>query len=138
LLGIERVRAVCAPILEAADVVHPSGAEARTLTGAASDEEAASALAAGGRIVALKQGAEGSTVFAGSEVVRVPAFAVEEVDPTGAGDCYGGAFLVGLSQGWPLEKTARFANAVGALAVTKQGPMEGAPTLQEAMALAFG
>ena len=30
-----------------------------------------------------------------------------------------------------LENAARFANAVGALAVTKKGPMEGAPTLKE-------
>jgi sugar/nucleoside kinase (ribokinase family) len=34
-------------------------------------------------------------------------------------------------KGWPLERAARFANAVGALAVTKKGPMEGAPTLEE-------
>jgi len=32
---------------------------------------------------------------------------------------------------WELEKVARFANAVGALAVTKKGPMEGAPFLDE-------
>ena len=64
LLGLDRVRAVYAPILAVADVILPSGAEVRVLTGAASDEEAARSLATGGRIVALKQGADGSTVFA--------------------------------------------------------------------------
>ena len=138
LLSLERARAVCAPILALADVVLPSGAEARMLTGAASDEEAARSLAATGRIVALKQGAEGSTIFAAGRQMHVPAFPVREVDPTGAGDCYGAGFLVGLLSGWSLEETARFANAVGALAVTKQGPMEGAPTLAEATALLRG
>ncbi|MGQ9554286.1 MAG: sugar kinase [Anaerolineae bacterium] len=131
LLGLDRVRAVCAPILEVADVILPSGAEARMLTGAASDEEAARSLATSGRIVALKQGAEGSTVFTDSEEKHMPAFPVQEVDPTGAGDCYDAGFLVGLLHGWSLAETARFANAVGALAVTKQGPMEGAPTYEE-------
>ncbi|UCG94907.1 MAG: carbohydrate kinase family protein [Candidatus Aerophobus sp.] len=53
------------------------------------------------------------------------------MDPTGAGDCFDAGFVVGLLKGWPLEKAAQFANAVGALAVTKKGPMEGAPTLEE-------
>ena len=61
----------------------------------------------------------------------VPGFEVPEIDPTGAGDCFNAAFLTALSYGWPLEKVARFANAAGALAVTKQGPMEGAPTQTE-------
>lgn len=135
LLGLDQVRAVAAPILDVADVVLPSGAEARMLTGAADDDAAARALAGTGRIVALKQGHAGSTVYSGSDSWHVPAFDVDEVDPTGAGDCYGAAFLVGLLRGWPLQRVARFANAVGALAVTKQGPMEGAPTLADVAAL---
>ena len=45
------------------------------------------------------------------------------------------AFLVGLIRGWPLRTTASFANAVGALATTRQGPMEGAPHEAEVMRL---
>jgi sugar/nucleoside kinase (ribokinase family) len=52
---------------------------------------------------------------------------VTEVDPTGAGDCYGAAFVIALLEGMALPAAARFANVVGALAVTVQGPMEGAP-----------
>jgi len=138
LLGLDLVRSVCAPVLEAADVVLPSGAEARMLTGAASDEEAARALASQGRIVALKRGAEGSTVFTADAEITVPSFAVREVDPTGAGDCYDAAFLVGLLRGWELPDVARFANAVGALSVTRQGPMEGAPDYDAVKALLCG
>ena len=78
-------------------------------------------------IVALKRGAAGSTVFTADRAIEVPSMPVTEVDPTGAGDCYGGAFVVGLLEGWDLPRVARFANVVGALAVTKKRPMEGAP-----------
>jgi sugar/nucleoside kinase (ribokinase family) len=131
LLGVEQVRHICQPVLAAADVVLPSGEEASMLTGIGDPEEAAMALAGEGRIVALKRGARGSIVFTPLERLAVPAFPIEEVDPTGAGDCYGAAFLVGLLEGWPLTQVARFANAVGALATTKLGPMEGAPTREE-------
>jgi len=43
---------------------------------------------------------------------------------------------VGLLRGWDLPRVARFANAVGALSVTRLGPMEGAPTFDEALHLA--
>ena len=56
---------------------------------------------------------------------------MEEKDPTGAGDCYCAGFVAGLVRNMDLEDAARVANAVGALAVTKKGPMEGAPTLED-------
>ena len=131
LLSPERIREICQPVLEVADVVLPSSEEASMLTGISDPEEAARALADQGRIVALKRGAQGSIVLTPLERLAIPAFPVHEVDPTGAGDCYGAAFLVGLLEGWPLTQVARFANAVGALATTRMGPMEGAPTRAE-------
>lgn len=131
LLGVEHIRHICQPVLETADVVLPSGEEASMLTGISDPEEAAMALVGQDRIVALKRGARGSIVFTPFERLAVPAFSVEEVDPTGAGDCYGAAFLVGLLEGWPLTQVARFANAVGALATTRLGPMEGTPMREE-------
>jgi sugar/nucleoside kinase (ribokinase family) len=76
-------------------------------------------------LVALKQGAEGSTLYTPHETVRVPPFRVTEVDPTGAGDCYDAALLVALGEERTLEEAGLFANAVGALATTRLGPMEG-------------
>ncbi|MFP3895708.1 MAG: carbohydrate kinase family protein [Anaerolineales bacterium] len=55
----------------------------------------------------------------------VPPHKVRKVNPTGAGDCYNAAFIVGLSRGWSLKTTARYASAVGALATTRLGPMGG-------------
>ncbi len=128
LMGPERVRRLVEPVLVHAAVVLPSGAEARLLTGLGDDVRACQALLARGvRIVALKRGAAGSTIFTKDGRVDVPGFRVTEVDPTGAGDCYAAGLAVGLLWGWDVARAARFANAVGALAVTQQGPMEGAP-----------
>ncbi len=132
LMPLEKARGVLAPYLEAADLLLPTAAEARALTGASDDEAAARALLAGrDRIVVLKRGAAGCTLFTKTDRLDVPGFDVDEVDPTGAGDCFNAAIVVGLEAGWPLERVARFANAAGALAVTRQGPMEGAPTPSE-------
>ena len=48
-----------------------------------------------------------------------------EVDPTGAGDCYCGTFLALTARGESVETSGRYANAAGAIAVTRRGPMEG-------------
>lgn len=135
LMGIDKVREICKPVLDACDLLLPSGEEAAMLTG---DVDAATAcrnlLARGVPIVALKQGARGSTIFTKGQEIAVPTIEVTEIDPTGAGDCYGGAFVVGLLEGWELARIARFANVVGALSVQKKGPMEGAPWRNEALA----
>ena len=133
LLSIEEIRKICEPILSISDVIMPSGEEATMLTGAEDVESACMKLLEyGPKIVALKQGKEGCTVFTKKEKIKVSSFKVKEVDPTGAGDCFDAGFLVGLlKKGWELPKVAKFANAVGALSVTKKGPMEGAPTYKE-------
>lgn len=53
------------------------------------------------------------------------------VDPTGAGDCFGATFVSLLLSGYTFETTLQYANASGALAVIKKGPMEGTSTLAE-------
>ncbi len=135
LLGIERVREIVGPVMEACDLLLPSGSEATMLTSDADEETACrNLLARGIPIVALKRGAQGSIVYTTSQKIEVPSLSVTEVDPTGAGDCYGGAFVVGLLEGWELARVARFANIVGALSVTRKGPMEGAPYRPEVLA----
>lgn len=136
LLGIDTVRQICKPILDACDLLLPSGPEAAMLTGDDDEEKACrNLLARGIPIVALKRGERGSRVFTESQEIEVPTIPVTEIDPTGAGDCYGGAFVVGLLEGWDLARVARFANVVGALSVTKKGPMEGAPYRDQVLPL---
>jgi len=125
--GEEALRRICAPVLDAAYVVLPSGAEAELLTGVTGTQEACRALLERGpKVVALKRGARGCSIFTEDAVVDVPAYKVTAVDATGAGDCFDAGFVVGLLEGLPLEKVGRLANACGALGATVKGPMEGA------------
>jgi sulfofructose kinase len=68
----------------------------------------------------------------GDRLLSVPAFTIDAVDTTGAGDVFRGAFIFGYLQGWPLEPTMRFANAAAAVSCTRLGAMASVPTLQEA------
>jgi tagatose kinase len=125
--GEEALRTVCAPVMSRASLVLPSSSEAEVLTGVAGAEAACRALLDGGaEFVALKRGSRGCTVFHGDGATEVPAYPVEAVDPTGAGDCFDAGFVVGLLEGLSPADAGRLANACGALGATRQGPMEGA------------
>ena len=135
--GEEALRRICAPVLEAASLVLPSATEAELLTGANSAQAACEALLSDGvQVVALKRGSDGCTVFSADETATVPAYSVEAVDPTGAGDCFDAGFVVGLTEGLTLEQTGRLANACGALGATARGPMEGCAWRSDAFQLA--
>ena len=134
-MPVARIREVCEPILDIADVVLPSGVELLALSDATEPGDgAARLLARGVELVVLKQGAAGSTLYSRDGVSHIPAFGVDEVEPTGAGDCYDAALVVGLSEGWAADAAALMANACGALATTRMGPMEGTFTREEVFA----
>jgi len=135
VLSVEEIRALCDPVIERADVILPSLGEARMFTGADDDCAGCRIWARAGKLVVLKQGSLGCRIFQDERDIAVSGFQVEEIDPTGAGDSFCAGITVGLLEGMPIEAMGRFANAVGALAVTKKGPMEGAPTRQQVEAL---
>ncbi|MEP1208185.1 MAG: sugar kinase [Rhizobiaceae bacterium] len=76
-------------------------------------------------IIAIKRGAKGATIVGAGERYDFKGHAVEEVDPTGAGDCFCGTFVSLLAQDVSLHEAGRQANIAGAIAVTRRGPMEG-------------
>lgn len=76
-------------------------------------------------IVALKNGSRGSTVYTKTQTVNIEAYPVRQLDATGAGDCFDGAFIAGLAQGRDLTEAARMGAAAGALNAAAFGPMEG-------------
>ena len=133
LMPIDRAREALQPFVEAADIILPTTEEACLFTEQASVAQAAAALLEGkpDRIVVISRGKNGCTVYTQEQTQHVPGFAVEEVDPTGAGDCFDAGFLVRWLAGDSLARAACFGNACGALAVTVQGPMAGAKTLAE-------
>jgi len=124
-----------APCLPYVDYFVPSLPEGQALTGLDDPAEVARALLAGGvKTVGLKMGVNGCLVMsAEGQLVRLPAFQVDVVDATGAGDAFAAGFLAGVWQGWELEKIARFANAVGALSVTGLGASGGVRSLSETL-----
>ena len=112
------------------DWMLPSEAEARRLTGETDVWCQAEAFRAGGaRNVAIKRGEHGCFVMPESGAAfAVPAYPTVAVDSLGAGDAWVAGFLLGLLQGWDAPETARFANAVGASAVTEYGATTGIGT----------
>jgi sugar/nucleoside kinase (ribokinase family) len=75
----------------------------------------------------------------GGEAVRhQPAFPVEVVDTTGAGDVFHGAFAYGLARGWESARCVEFASAVAALSCRALGGRKGIPGLGEALGLLGG
>ena len=73
------------------------------------------------RLLVLTDGRHGATVYDGSRVTRVPAFDVQEVDPTGAGDVFAAAFFVRLHETQDPVEAARFANCEASFLVEAQG-----------------
>lgn len=76
-------------------------------------------------IVVVKYGKKGASAFTKRKEIKADPLKVKELDPTGAGDTFAGAFLAGYLLGWPLETCLERANIAGASAVTRKGPMEG-------------
>jgi sugar/nucleoside kinase (ribokinase family) len=129
LMPLDAFRDVLEPYLANADLLLPTAGEAQVITGEKDAARAGQKLAQKpSTVVVLKRGPSGCSIYQQGQYDDVPGFPVTEIDPTGAGDCFSAAFIAGLEAGWPLEQVGRFANAAGALAVTKLGPMEGAPT----------
>jgi sugar/nucleoside kinase (ribokinase family) len=113
---------VLAPSLPFADYTLLNEDEARMLTGFSEPAAAARALREhGAKHIVIKLGPRGCW----ADGVFIAGHEVKAVDTTGAGDCFSGGFVAALQRGMEIEAAARFANAVGALAVQKVGATAG-------------
>ena len=132
MLRVPEMRGALDFILNYTDVFLPSGHEATLLT-SATDEKGAieEVLRRGVREIVIKRGAEGCSYFNATTELKLAALPVREVDPTGAGDCFGGAYIACRAQGFDTEQSLKYAIAAGARAVTFRGPMEGTATLEQ-------
>jgi len=81
--------------------------------------------------VIITLGSKGAFVVTKTEKVSVPAFKVEAVDTTAAGDTFCGAFAVALVEGKSLKEALQFASAAAAISVTRMGAQPSAPTRKE-------
>lgn len=126
---------VLEPCLPHIDYFVPSYPEGQALTGLDDPLQIARALLDRGvKTVGLKMGVDGCLVLTNTgQEIRLPAYKVDVVDATGAGDAFAAGFIAGVWHGWALDKTARFANAVGALCVTGLGASGGMRSLPETL-----
>ncbi|MGG6895465.1 tagatose kinase [Rhizobium sp. BR 315] len=132
MLDLPGMREALGHALENTDLFMPSGAEIFLFTKATEEKAAvAELLARGIKAVVIKRGAEGASYFDASGETSAAAFKVEEVDPTGAGDSFGAAFVTCWLRGMAADKALVIANATGARAVGVKGPMEGTSSMAE-------
>lgn len=129
-------------LLKCVDILTPNQTElmaAAGLSGADDPEACVGAarllLARGAKRVVVKMGGQGCLMVEAGEVALVEPYRVTVVDTTGAGDAFNGGLAAALAAGRPFLEACRFANAVGALTVTKQGAQSAMPTLPEVEAL---
>jgi 2-dehydro-3-deoxygluconokinase len=128
LWPLARARAVMNEVLRLTDICLPSWDDVAALTGL-DDRDAIVdwLLARGPRVVALKLGKEGAYVASADERRLVPGQVVAAVDATGAGDCFGGAFIARLVSGDDPFAAARYANAAAALSTLGYGAVAPIP-----------
>ena len=133
------VRAALETMLEYCDTFLPSGEELTLLTRATTPEAAIrEILGLGVTAIVVKNGAEGATYHDANGSLSAPGYPVDELDPTGAGDCFGATFITCRLQGRSVEESLDYANASGARAVGIRGPMEGTSSFAQLDALRSG
>ncbi len=121
-------------LLEYVDVLICAEGFAPALTGIADIEEAGrGALDAGPERVVQTLGGKGSCTTLRSAGFHTPAFNVEVIDTTGAGDVFHGAYIVGMLHGWDPENVALFASAAAALKCRRLGGRAGIPDMASVM-----
>jgi len=106
-----------------------SGSEEKDAT-----ETAQSLIGKGVQGVVLKLGSRGAYIASAKGVAEsIQPFRVRAVDTTAAGDCFNGAFAVGLLMGKDPAESARFAAAAAAISVTRVGAQSSMPALNEVL-----
>jgi sulfofructose kinase len=88
--------------------------------------------------ICVTLGARGSMLLDDDRIYHEPAFQVEAVDTTGAGDVFRGAFIYALLRGDAPADILRFANAAAGSSVMRLGAINGVPSLDDTLGLLNG
>ena len=89
----------------------------------------------GSKKVIITLGEQGSVYLDQEKELFTPAYKVNAVDTTAAGDAFCGAFATAISENKPVEYALKFASAAGGLAATKAGAVPSLPTQQEILSM---
>jgi len=109
------------------DLLVPNQHEAAALAGTDDLDTAVDVLRARGCDVLMTRGSSGARFAGTGGIVDVPAFAVDAIDTTAAGDTFVGAYAVSRASGSDVRPAVRFASAAAALAVTARGASTAIP-----------
>ena len=82
-------------------------------------------------VLVVTMGEQGAVALEGDRLVHAPAFKVQAVDTTGAGDVFRAGFIHALVNGLPIEQALQMGNAAAAVSCTRLGAINGVPTLAE-------
>ncbi|PNT90631.1 carbohydrate kinase family protein [Clostridium thermosuccinogenes] len=140
--SLDEAKKVIEGMLQYADILKLSQEELYFLTGTDEIADASAVIARkyGIELILITMGASGSFYRLRDEIGQLPAYNVETIDTTGAGDAFLGAVLHKiLSSGKSLKNISAkdveafvdFANAAGSLVTTKRGAIPAIPTLCE-------
>ena len=102
------------------------------------DRQADALLALGVQTAIVKLGPKGVLAADATDRVLIPPTPVDVVNGLGAGDAFGGALIHGLLSGWPLDRTASFASAAGAIVAGRRECAAAMPTTAEVEAVLAG
>jgi ribokinase len=130
-------RPLPASVLSAATVITPNRGELATLVGP--DGAAHDLLVGGASAIAVTLGADGVALHTSDAApLRLPSFAVDAVDTTGAGDAFAAALALALHDDLPLPDALSFAAAAGALTTRAAGARAALPDRATVEALLAG
>lgn len=126
-----------AELLRRLYLITPNETEAEMISGVKITDESSAIEAArvlsgmGVQNVIITLGSKGALLYSDGKSEKVPAWKVEAVDTTAAGDVFNGALTVALSEGRDLKEATRFACKASAISVTRVGAQSSAPYRNE-------
>jgi ribokinase len=137
ILNTAPVQPISDEILRKVDLITPNEVEAEILTGICIDSEESAMKAAkwffdkGVKNVLITLGSRGVFIATDHKHEIIPAYKVNAIDTTGAGDAFNGGLVAALAEGKDLWEATKFANALAAVAVQRLGTTPAMPTRKE-------
>lgn len=117
-------------LIENSTYITPNEHEIKIILGKKSEGEIDDLLKQYANKIIVTMGSKGVKYFDG-EIKIIPAFKINVVDTTGAGDTFCGSLAAALVNGKMIPDAISFANKAAALATTKLGAQSGMPTIEE-------
>lgn len=118
-------------LIQNSTYITPNEHELKIIFGKDSSENTDDILKKYPNKLVVTMGSKGVKYFDGEKIRNVPAYNVDIVDTTGAGDTFNGGLASALVRGENLQDAIKFANKAAAISITKLGAQSGMPTLEQ-------